>query len=96
MLLNLVKQALRTTTNASDDELENIIQAALIDLQFGGATPDAIMAGDNALVNQAVILYAKMHFGIIEPNDYDRIKKAYDEIKAQIGMATGYTNWGAQ
>lgn len=92
-MLNLVKQALRTTTTASDSELENIIQAALIDLQFGGAEAEIIQAGGDALINQAVILYAKMNFGLIDPSDYDRLKKAYDEIKAQIGTATGYTNW---
>lgn len=94
-MLNLVKKALRTTTSASDDELENIIQAALIDLQFGGAEAEIIQAGGDALINQAVILYAKMNFGLIDPSDYDRLKKAYDEIKAQIGTATGYTNWRA-
>ena len=94
-MLNLVKQALRTTTTASDDELKNIIQAALIDLQFGGAEAEIIQAGGDALINQAVILYAKMNFGLIDPSDYDRLKKAYDEIKAQIGTATGYTTWRA-
>lgn len=94
-MLNLVKKALRTTTTASDDELENIIQAALIDLQFGGAEAEIIQAGGDALINQAVILYAKMNFGLIDPSDYDRLKKAYDEIKAQIGTATGYTTWRA-
>lgn len=94
-MLNLVKQALRTTTTASDEELENIIKAALIDLQFGGAEAEIIQAGGDALINQAVILYAKMNFGLIDPSDYDRLKKAYDEIKAQIGTATGYTTWRA-
>lgn len=94
MLLELVKQALRTKTNASDEELQNLIDAALIDLQFGGAIPE-VMENPDALIRNGVILYCKAHFGLIDPNDYDRVKKAYDEIKAQIGMATGYTNWGA-
>lgn len=94
MLLELVKKALRTTTTASDEELENLIQAALIDLQFGGADPTVLQACD-PLVTQAVILYCKAFFGLIDPNDYDRIKKAYDEQKAQMGMATGYTVWEA-
>lgn len=93
MLLELVKKALRTKTNASDEELQNLIEAALIDLSFGGADNSVLAEGQNALVNQAVILYCKAHFGLIDPNDYDRVKKAYDEIKAQIGMATGFTVW---
>ena len=26
--------------------------------------------------------------------EYDRLKAAYDEQKAQLTMATGYTDWG--
>ena len=33
-----------------------------------------------------------LNFG--EPEDYDRMKKSYDEQKAQLSMATGYTDWG--
>ena len=42
---------------------------------------------------QAVITYARAHFG--SPEDYDRLKASYDEQKAQLQMATGYTDWGA-
>lgn len=93
-IIDIVKQALRTTTNASDAELTNLTQAALIDLQFGGADPDVLSTLD-PIITHAVILYCKAHFGLIDPADYDRVKKAYDEIKAQLGTATNYTNWGA-
>jgi hypothetical protein len=33
-----------------------------------------------------------MNFG--EPEDYDRLKASYDEQKAQLSTATGYTHWG--
>ena len=26
--------------------------------------------------------------------DYDKLKAAYDEQKAQLSMKTGYTDWG--
>ena len=46
----------------------------------------------DALVTRAIITYARMNFG--SPDDYDRLKAAYDEQKAQLQMATGYTDWG--
>lgn len=87
--LNAVKLALRVTTNAFDTELTDLISAAVLDLKVAGVTNDDTT---NALVRRAVITYCRLNFG--EPDDYDRLKKAYDEQKAQMGMATGFTSWG--
>lgn len=92
-MLDLVKKALRITTAYFDDELNQLIAAALLDLGLGGASSDVLVENYDALVNQAVITYVKANFG--QPEDYDRIKQAYDEQKAQLGMATNYTNWSA-
>ena len=46
------------------------------------------------LILRAVITYCRVHFGT--PEDYDRLKASYDEQKAQMQMATGYTDWGDQ
>ena len=43
------------------------------------------------LILRAVTTYVKMNFGL--PEDYDKLKASYDEQKAQLGMATGYTIW---
>ena len=56
---------------------------------IAGITNDS--TGD-PLVLRAVITYCKLNFG--QPDDYDRLKKSYDEQKAQLSMATGYTEWG--
>lgn len=88
-MLEKVKLALRITTYAFDTELSDLIDAALLDLGIAGVTvPDAC----DALVTRAVITYCKMSFGL--PEDYDRLKKSYDEQKAQLSNATGYTEWG--
>ncbi len=86
--LTAVKLALRITTGAFDSELTDLINAALLDMGLAGVTEDST---GNALVLRAVITYCKMHFG--QPDDYDRLKRSYDEQKAQLGMATGYTTW---
>lgn len=84
-----VKLALRITTDAFDEELTDLIGAALIDLRQAGITnQDAT----DKMIKRAVVTFCKLNFG--QPDDYDRLKRSYDEQKAQLGMATGYTNWG--
>lgn len=88
-MLDKVKMALRISTTAYDDELTDLINAAELDLGIAGVIlPDQL----DALVSKAIITYCKMSFGL--PEDYDRLKRSYDEQKAQLGTATGYTNWG--
>lgn len=87
--LDKVKTALRITTNAYDDELTDLIAAAQVDLQIAGVIVPAPL---DAIVTRAIITYCKMAFGI--PDDYDRLKASYDEQKAQLSTATGWTDWG--
>ena len=89
-LLLKIKTALRIMTDDFDDEILNLIQAALLDLGIAGVTNDDTT---NALIIRAVTTYCKAHFG--EPDQYDRLKASYDEQKAQMSMATGYTEWTA-
>lgn len=86
--LTAVKLALRITTTAYDSELNTLIDAALLDMGIAGVTNDD---DTDALVLRAIITYCRLHFG--QPDDYDRLKASYDEQKAQLGMATGYTTW---
>jgi len=91
-MLTKVKLALRITTEAFDSELSDLIEAAKIDLGIAGV--DLPVTTDNAfdaIITRAIITYCKIHFG--EPDEYDRLKASYDEQKAQLSMATGYTTW---
>ncbi|MBQ2211860.1 MAG: DNA-packaging protein [Ruminococcus sp.] len=91
-MIERVKLALRITTYAFDQEIADLIDAALRDLGIAGVTNDDIT---DPLIIRAVITYCKCNFG--QPDDYDRLKASYDEQKAQMSMATGYTTWtGAQ
>ena len=89
-MLEKVKMALRISTDAYDDELNDLILAALEDMGIAGV----VIAEDetDAIITRAVITYCKMAFGL--PEDYDKLKKSYDEQKAQLSNATGYTEWG--
>lgn len=91
-MLALVKLALRITTDAFDVELNMLIAAALADLGLTDISDDVLDADTNAaLIQRAVITYVRCNFG--DPDDYDRLKASYDEQKAQLSMATGYTAW---
>ena len=84
-----VKVALRITTTAYDSELTYLIAAAKLDLGIAGVVvPETL----DAIVERAIITYCKLHFGI--PDDAERLQRSYDEQKAQLVTATGYTNWG--
>ena len=84
-----VKQALRIKTDAYDDELLDLVSAAEQDLGVAGVI---IPNKSQEIVLRAVITYCKMSFGL--PEDYDRLKRSYDEQKAQLSNTTGYTDWG--
>lgn len=87
--LDKVKMALRISTNAFDDELTDLIKAAESDLGIAGVQVPSTL---DELCTRAIITYCKMSFGL--PEDYDRLKASYDEQKAQLVTATGYTDWG--
>lgn len=88
-MLEKVKLALRITTNAFDSELTDLINAAYLDLGIAGVINTE---NETPLIIRAVITYCRCNFG--QPDEYDRLKASYDEQKAQLSMATGYTNWG--
>lgn len=86
-LLEAAKLALRITTNAFDSEIGHLLNTALLDMDVAGVLTDSF----DPLVKQAAITYVRLHFG--QPDDYDRLKKSYDEQKAQLATCTGYTEW---
>lgn len=87
-MLDEIKGALRLTTTAYDAELISMQEAALLDLKIAGVITDSM----DALIRRAVVTYCRAHFG--SPPDYAQLKSSYDEQKAQLMSATGYTDWG--
>lgn len=87
-MLDKVKMALRIVTDAYDAELNGLIEAAKLDLGIAGVTLPSEL---DAICELAIITFCKCRFGA--PEDYDRLKASYDEQKAQLSMATGYTEW---
>ena len=88
-MINRAKLALRITTNAYDAEIADLLEAAVLDLGVAGVV---IPENESKLVTTAAVTYVRLHFG--SPDDYDRLKRSYDEQKAQLATCTGFTVWG--
>lgn len=88
-MLEIVKNALRVQSDELNAEILLLIEAAKQDLGIAGVVLPASL---DEICKRAIITYCKANFGI--PEDYDRLKASYDEQKAQLSTATGYTEWG--
>ena len=86
-LIDTCKTAMRITTNAYDTEIQEYIDSAKLDLGIAGVET----ATTDSLINKAIMTYVRMSFGA--PSNYDKLKASYDEQKAQLMNATGYTDW---
>ena len=87
-LLTIVKLALRIKGNDFDLQLLDLIQSAQMDLGIAGViTPEDF----DAVTRTAVVTYVRMHFG--QPDEYEQLKRSYDEQKAQLSTSTGHTDW---
>lgn len=94
-LLDDVKTACRVSSTSFDNELTDLIKAAMKDLGITDIREDVLTTtGTDELVKHAVITYVRMNFGFQSDTYYNRLKAAYDEQKAQLSMATTYTDWG--
>lgn len=104
MLLNTVKLSIPVKTTAYDVPIAQLIDAAANDLRIAGIPVFGVSIStvqDNGqitvvdhstitdpLLIRAICAYVRAHFG--SPPDYDRLKAAYDENKAQLQTASGY------
>ena len=91
-MLSKVKMSLRITTDAFDDELQDLICEALSDLGIGDI--DRVWLdelGADPLIRQAVKTYVAAKFG--KPENADSLMASYREQKAQLITSSNYTTW---
>lgn len=86
-----VRQALRVSTEAYDEEILDLMEAAKLDLGIAGVV---IPEERDALVQRAIITYVKLHFGDVSPEQFKLLQESYESQKGQLQIATGYTDWG--
>jgi hypothetical protein len=96
-MLDRVKLALLISSEDFDDELEDLIGGAVLDLNIAGVDDETTVSDNptDKLVIRAIISYCGYHFELVHGtlDRADAFKKSYDEQKAQLGMATNYTTW---
>lgn len=79
-ILERVKNAVRiTVSEKQDEEILDIIDAAKEDLKTAGVKESVAENVDDALVNRAIILYAKGHFGFSD--DQNKYLERYENLK---------------
>ena len=81
-MLARAKTALRIRTDAFDSEIEDLIESAKADLELIGIIADET----DPLVRTAILTYVRINFG--QPEDPERLKRAYDEQKAQLQISS--------
>ena len=89
--------ALLISSNDFDDEIEDLIGAAVLDLNIAGVDNDTVVSDNpsDKLIIRAICSYCGYQFELMHGtlDRADAYKKSYDEQKAQLGMATNYTTW---
>lgn len=88
------KLRLRLHTNAFDNEISDLIDAAATDLIRHNAIQSSQL--DNTtidpLIKRAIMTFTRAYFG--QPDDQERLQKDYEDQKAMLMTTTGYTDWG--
>lgn len=93
-MLDKVKLALRISGTAFDEEVYDLINAAIADLRLVGiivtetqeeGSPTEV---DDPLLVRAIVLYAKAESGFFD--DAERYRASYDYLKCSLSLAGDY------
>lgn len=93
-MLETVKTALNLTTDTFDYEIMNWIGAAVKDMNIAGVDGETVVVDSiDPIIIAAICTYCGYRFEL-NHGSLERMaayKESYDEQKAQLSMATGYT-----
>lgn len=95
-MLERMKLALLISSDVFDSELTSLIGAACEDLGIAGVEGLTVTTStSDDIVIRAIILYCGYQFELVHGTlaRSEAFKRSYDECKAQLSMATGYTVW---
>lgn len=97
-MLDKVKLALRISGTAFDQEVTDLINAAIADLRLVGIIVPENEEGSPAsvgdpLLERAIVLYAKAEFGYDE--GAERYRAAYDYLKCALSLSGEHINESA-
>lgn len=84
-MINSAKKWLRITTSTVDEEIEQVIQACLIDLKNGGVE---VIDLEDPAIQQAVKLFLKSQFGY--DMNAERFGQSYEFLKKSLALSGDY------
>ena len=88
-LLPDARKWLRRSSTALDDEIQQTIEACLMDMSNAGITR---IDGEDSLIQQAVKSHLRGNFGC---DDHpERWLAAYEHLKASLSLSSDYTGTG--
>jgi len=86
-MLAVVKGALRVDGNDADQEIQDLIDAAMADLALAGVAEEH--DGTDPLIRRAVIIYCRAHFDY-DSKSAERLLESYEMLKAHLSLAEDY------
>ena len=85
-MLEKAKIALRVSNTAFDDEIENLIESAKIDLQLAGVKSEVLGVVPDAIIERAILTYCKAHFGMANP-DSEKYSDSYEHQRTKLSLS---------
>lgn len=89
MLVEDLRRELRITTNFFDTDLADLIAAGKAELKLSGVLEPKIIETDS-LIKRALIIYAKAHFGLNNP-DSEKYIKSFESLVNHLCLSQEYT-----
>lgn len=94
-MLEKMRKAVRVSNTAFDDELEDLIEAAKIDLKTSGVIKiestneigEKVI--EDPLIKRAITIYVKANFGWDNP-DAERLQELYTLLKQHLALSGDY------
>ena len=90
VMLDKVKLALRYVDSTLESEMQDVIDAAKLDLRRVGVIVPESETDIDAQMEIAIILYARWHFDF--ENDGGRYRTMYYDKRADLALCGDYTN----
>lgn len=86
-MLQKIKDALRVSGSDLDEEIQDLIEAAKVDIRLSGITKEET----DPLIVRAITIYCKAHFGYEEPAQAELFMKSYNALKSHLALSQEYT-----
>ncbi|HYF94424.1 MAG TPA: head-tail connector protein [Symbiobacteriaceae bacterium] len=88
-MLTAVKTALRVDGDELDTEVQDLIDAARLDLTLSGVAAAKASDDTDPLIKRAIITYCRANHDYADKSS-ERLQQSYDMLKAHLSMAEDY------